>query len=97
MDTKKLMRKIEKQLMKYPYDDCNYMISFFGAYMMKEIVDKKLIGDGKKYKFENLMLNGPDMYDEFLTHFYGDYMKPPSDAQKDKHNIIKIEYSDLIY
>lgn len=95
MDTKKLMRKIEKGLMKYPYDESEYMISFFGAYMLKEIVDKKMLGDGVKYPFENLMLNGPVMYDEFLTHFYGDYMTPPSDGNKDKHNIEKIEYSEL--
>jgi lipopolysaccharide cholinephosphotransferase len=94
MNTKKLMRKIEKSLLKYSYDDSDYMISFFGAYMLKEIVDKKLLGEGKKYQFENLMLNGPVKYDEFLKQFYGDYMKAPSEAHKDKHNIIKIEYCD---
>lgn len=93
-DTKKLMRKIEKGLSKYPYDSCKYMVSFFGAYMTKEIVDKKLLGKGKKYQFENLMLNGPDNYDEFLKHFYGDYMILPKDRDKDKHNITKIEYNE---
>ena len=92
MDTKKLMRKMERGLMKYSYDDSDYMVSFFGSYMEREIVDKKLLGEGKKYQFENLMLNGPEKYDEFLTHFYGDYMKPPKDADKDKHNIEDIMY-----
>lgn len=94
LNTKKLMQRIEKGLMKYHYDKSTYMVSFFGAYMMKEIVDKKLLGDGVKYQFEDTMLNGPVMYDEFLTHFYGDYMKPPSDEDKDKHNIEKIEYEE---
>lgn len=94
LNTKKLMRKIEKGLMKYDYDSSEYMVSFFGAYMMREIVDKKMLGEGAKYQFEDAMLNGPVMYDEFLTHFYGDYMKPPSDDDKDKHNIEKIEYED---
>ena len=92
MDTKKLMSKLEKELMKYPYDNAKYMVSFFGAYMEKEIVDKTLLGKGRKYQFETLMLNGPEKYDEFLTHFYGDYMRPPEDSEKDKHNIVKIEY-----
>ena len=83
---------MERGLMKYPYDDSDYMVSFFGSYMEREIVDKKLLGKGKKYQFENLMLNGPEKYDEFLTHFYGDYMKPPKDADKDKHNIEDIKY-----
>ncbi len=92
MDTKKLMRRLEKLLMKYPYDNCDYMISFFGAYMTKEIVNKNLLGEGAPYPFENLTLNGPVKFDEFLTHFYGDYMQVPADADKDKHNIQKIEY-----
>lgn len=94
MDTKKLMRKLEKILMKFSYDESEYMISFFGAYMKREIVDKTMLGNGKKYKFENLMLSGPTKGDEFLKHFYGDYMKPPSDGNKDKHNIKKIEYEE---
>lgn len=94
MDTKKLMQRMENGLMKYPYDSSEYMVSFFGAYMTKEIVDKRLLGDGAKYQFESLNLNGPVMCDEFLTHFYGDYMRPPEDADKDKHNIEKIEYSE---
>lgn len=94
MNTKRLMLRVEKQLKKYDYDKSKYMISFFGAYMKREIVDKKMLGDGAKYKFEDLMLNGPVKYDEFLTHFYGDYMTPPKDADKDKHNIKKIVYAD---
>lgn len=94
MDTKKLMRRMEKGLMKYSYDSCEYIVSFFGAYMTKEIIEKRLLGDGVKYQFENLSLNGPMMFDEFLTHFYGNYMKPPEDTDKDKHNIRKIEYNE---
>lgn len=92
MNTKRLLRRIEKGLLKYPYDSAKYMVSFFGSYMEKEIVDKTLLGNGKKYQFESLMLNGPEKYDEFLRHFYGDYMKPPKDADKDKHNIETIKY-----
>ena len=87
---------MERELAKYSYDSSRYMVSFFGSYMEKEIVDKRLLGEGKKYSFESLELNGPEHYDEFLTHFYGDYMKPPKDADKDKHNIEDIRYSKPI-
>lgn len=92
LNTKKLMLRIERGLMKYPYDESTHMVSFFGAYMLREIVDKKLLGKGTKYPFEDTFLNGPDQYDAFLTHFYGDYMTPPKDADKDKHILEKIEY-----
>lgn len=92
LDTKKLMRRMERGLMKYPYDASTHMVSLFGAYMTREIVDKKLLGAGAKYRFEDLTLNGPEQYDAFLTHFYGDYMTPPKDADKDKHNIRDIRH-----
>lgn len=94
LNTKKLMRRMERGLAKYPYDKSRYMVSFFGSYMEKEIVDKRLLGKGRKYPFETLELNGPEHYDEFLTHFYGDYMTPPKDADKDKHNIEEISYGE---
>lgn len=92
LDSRKLLRHIEKLLLKYPYDDSTYMVSLFGIYMTREIVEKRLLGAGKMYPFETLMLRGPSEADAFLTHFFGDYMTPPNDADKDKHNILSIEY-----
>ena len=94
LDTRKLLMKLEKGLARFPYDDCEFMVSFFGQYMTKEIVDKKLLGKGARYPFEGLMLIGPEKYHEFLTQFYGDYMTPPKDSDKNKLNISSIEYND---
>ncbi len=93
LDTRKLMYKLEKKLAKYGYDESPFMVSFFGQYMTREIVDKRLLGAGRSYAFEDLTLNGPEDYDAFLRHFYGDYMTPPKDADKNKLNISKIEYN----
>lgn len=94
LDSVALLRRIERLLMKYPYDESTHMLSLFGQYMTREIVDKRLLGEGALYPFERLMLRGPERADEFLTHFYGDYMTPPKDADKDKHTIARIEYVD---
>ncbi len=94
LDTKKLLDKIDKRLQMYQYDESRYVVNFFGAYLQKEIIDKTWIGKGKKYQFENGMLYGPEKYDEYLSHFYGDYMIPPKDTDKDKHNIIEIDFGD---
>ena len=91
LNTKKILNRIERGLKKYSYDESDYIANFFGAYMFREIVEKRWFGNGKKYTFETLMLNGPVMYGEFLTHIYGDYMSSPKDTDKDKHNIQKIE------
>lgn len=89
MDTRKLMLRIEKLLMKYSVGDHDYGISLFGAYMLKEIMPKRIFGEGALYDFEDSRFIGPVEYDEFLTRLYGDYMTPPKD--KNKHTIAKIE------
>lgn len=94
LNTKKLMRRIEKNLCKYDYDKSDTLVSFFGAYMTKEIIDKSLLGKLTYYQFEDTKFLGAQHYDAFLTHFYGNWKKPPSDTQKDKHNIKKIVYKD---
>ena len=46
---------------------------------------------GKLYKFEDLILNGPDDYDCVLTKLYGDYMTPPPEKEKNHHYIEFLE------
>lgn len=89
LDTRKLMGRIEKLLTKYSCDDCDYGISLFGAYMLREIMPKSVVGTGALYPFEDSAFVGPADYDRFLTLLYGDYMTPPTD--KNKHTIEKIE------
>ncbi len=87
INTKKQLNKVDRKLRKYEYDKCDYVVNLFGAYMDKEIISKKLLGNLPRYQFENLMLPGAEHYDSYLINFYGDYMKPPKDIDKDKHNI----------
>jgi lipopolysaccharide cholinephosphotransferase len=44
------------------------------------------------YPFEDVELPGPENYDAFLSRFYGEYMTPPPEGNRDKHNIRKIEF-----
>ena len=92
LNTKKLMHRIEKGLCKYDYDSADTVVSFFGAYMEREIIDKRILGKLTYYPFEDTQFLGAEHYSEFLSHYYGDWETPPSDAQKDKHSIRKIIY-----
>ena len=94
LNTHKMMRIMEKRMMKYDYDKSPFFGNLVSAYMQRETFDKKLLGTLPEYPFETLMLPGAEHYDAFLTHCYGDYMTPPKDADKDKHNIEKIEYRE---
>ena len=91
-DTKAILDKLDCGLQKYAYDGSNYVMNFFGAYVFKEIIPKKWLGTNGCYQFEDLTLSGAEAFDIYLSNFYGEYMRPPSDEHKDKHTITKIEY-----
>ena len=58
-----------------------------GAAKMHEILPKEVYGKGTDYEFEGITVKGPDKYDEYLSHFYGDYMTPPPMEQRNRHNV----------
>lgn len=79
--------KIDKCLKKYPSEKSNYYINFMGAYKLKSVLRKDVYyQEGATYDFEGMKLFGPKNYDKYLSHFYGDYMTPPSASEKNKHN-----------
>ena len=92
-DTKKLIRRTDRLLKRYDFDESDTVVSFYGAYMTREIVEKRLFGEGKAYPFETLTLTGPSEPDEFLRHFYGDYIRLPDEEKRDTHHVISIEYN----
>ncbi len=84
-NTYKWLNKIDKLLKKYSYENSNYIVNFMGQYKFKEMFPKCYYGNGKKYKFENYMLFGPENYNGVLRQMYGDYMIPPKDSEKNAH------------
>lgn len=95
LDSRRILNRIDRRLRRYPYDRSRYVVNFFGAYVQKEIIPRSFFGKGRKYPFEDVRLYGPQRPKIYLTNFYGDFMKPPTDDQKDKHTITKIEYTDM--
>lgn len=91
LDSKKLLRHMEKDLLKCPYDSSEYVISMFGAYVLKELMPKAYFGKGAAYPYEDDEFCGPELYDEFLKCLYGDYMTPPKEEHRHEHNIVKVE------
>ena len=86
LDPIKRLNSIDKSLKKYPASSSWCYVNFMGSYKFKSIIDKKVYGKGRLYDFESLKLNGPYDYDTYLTQIYGDYMNPPKENEKNKHN-----------
>lgn len=83
--TKKQLIKLDKLLKTYDSVSSNYYMNFMGAYKLKQIVHKDIYGNGGKYRFEQYEFNGPEDYDSYLKHFYGDYMELPPKSKRNKH------------
>lgn len=78
-------KKIDKLLMKYKFEKSNYSGTIMGAYREREIVETRLFGKPTLYDFEDTKLYGPEKYDEYLTHMYGNYMEIPKNVDRTNH------------
>ena len=87
ISTKRAWEKLDLELKKYGYDDCDTIINFCGHWGLKEMFNKAVYGKGKEYRFEDIILMGPENYDFVLTQLYGDYMTPPADKEKNQHYV----------
>ena len=83
---------IDKKLSKQDIKKSNNIGTIMGAYRTREIVPKEYFGKGAYYDFEDIKVMGPEMYDEYLTHMYGDYMTIPKNVDRKTHyEIVKVK------
>lgn len=60
----------------------------------KECMPRDWFGRGEMLQFEGMRLPGPSKWNEYLTHVYGDYMKPPPEAErKSRHEMTEVKLS----
>ena len=93
VDYRKCLYKLNKILMKYPYDsDPREIINFLAAFGFDEKFERESFKEAKDYEFEGHMIKGPAGYDSVLKHIYGaDYMTPPPEDERDKHHAEIVE------
>lgn len=77
---------LDRQLLKYQYDDCKVVCDFTGGYGFKESFQREDNGDGCQLEFEGGYYQCPTNYAAVLTAIYGpDYMTPPPLDERNKH------------
>lgn len=68
-----------------------------GTYgLKKETIDSKWIDNLVSYQFEDSRFPGIEYYDEYLSYFYGDYMTPPKEDDRNHHNRTKIDFGPYL-
>ena len=93
IDYRRCLHKINKTLMRYPYDmKSKQVINFLAAYGFKETFDRSCFESAALYPFEGQMINGPVDADSVLRQIYGDdYMTPPPMDDRNKHHAEIVE------
>ena len=92
INNKSLQQRIDNLCKEDDFDGCTYGGNLLGAYRFKEIMDRSILGKPTLYSFENISVYGPEHYDEYLTHLYGDWRKlPPIEQRVTHHMFTKID------
>lgn len=78
----RLLRNISKISATYDYESSAFIGEFVDEIGNKRIVKQEIYGKGQLLPFEDIKLNAPAQYHEFLTQFYGDYMTPPPEDKR---------------
>lgn len=79
---KKIRDKINKIARTYDYDSSLYVGSFIDIAEYKRVMPKSIFSDVAYLEFEGYEFPTPIQYREWLTRFYGDYMKLPPVSQQ---------------
>lgn len=69
-------------LFRYPYGVSKYYFCYGGGLHWRNVYDFDIFEKLIDLPFEGEKFMAISCYDEFLTHFYGDYMTPPPENQR---------------
>jgi lipopolysaccharide cholinephosphotransferase len=100
INSKKLARKLDRLCSDHNFDDYQFVGFLASVYRSREIMRKEWYGTPTSYKFEGLIVYGPEKYEEYLTQLYGDWRKlPPKEKRYSAHTFADIDlnksYSDI--
>ena len=91
LNTDKWLDALDRVLREYPYYDAGWVINGLSIYKEKDMFPKRVFGPGAMYEFEGMKLKGPEDYHFYLSSLFGDYMTPPSGAERNVHCVLYTE------
>ncbi|MGT2865941.1 LicD family protein [Streptococcus fryi] len=85
LKTSTINLKLQKIIKSYKFEDSEFVGNVLGTYRLKEIVEKKIIGEPKILPFEEIYISVPSDSDAYLKNIYGDYMILPEEENRVGH------------
>lgn len=93
INEQKLAKQIDSMCAQRNFDDYRYVGNLMSTYRAKEIIDRKLFGEPSLYQFEGLTIKGPEKYEEYLTHLFGNWRKlPPVEKRISPHTFEELSF-----
>ena len=88
--TKKgIQQKIRRILTKYDFDQCRYTADYTDG--LRGVMRKSVYDTYANYEFEKEKVQGPKLYEEYLTRIYGDYKQLPDTEHRRQHNFYYLD------
>ncbi|MDR1675170.1 MAG: LicD family protein [Tannerella sp.] len=81
----RLLSHVEKCIRKHAAAASGHYVNYYGAWGLKEVVDKKHFGRPREYPFDRFRFFGPAGADAYLTRLYGNYMELPPPEKRTSH------------
>ena len=92
LNDKKILKKLVNGCKEYSFSDCQWCGNLVGAWGLREVMPKEIIGQPTLYRFEHLEIYGVSDADKYLTHVYGDWRKlPPIEKQITHHDFVLLD------
>ena len=79
-----LYKKYSTLINKYPFESAEYVTNPCGKYSTKNVISKDVYGEPTYVEFEGCQFPIPSQIELYLKHYYGDYMKTPSQETIDR-------------
>lgn len=86
-------RLLDKHIRKYDYNTSVYVMNPCGQKGTKNIIKKEIYGIPQRVDYDGMSLPIPERIDEYLTHYYGNYMQYPDESTIKKGLNKKKEYN----
>jgi lipopolysaccharide cholinephosphotransferase len=84
VDADKTLETFRQLCATYPHGEAEYVTNPCGKYGTKNIVLKSWFGTPRRIPYLDMLLPVPEHTEEYLTHYYKDYMKYPPQEEIDK-------------
>lgn len=82
-----ILERMRRISTRYKYEECKYVCSFGSRTAVREILPREVFDEYTMLPFEGKEYRAPKLYDEYLKHKYGDYMKlPPEEKRVSTHD-----------